>query len=164
MCLYVRDIRVAEGQQIQQILRRSKNRIKVRRAQVVLASNQGFKVPDIAEMLHYSEQHIRNIIKAFNEQGLKALEPEPKCGRPNKFTEDQCAVIAETALCPPALLGLPFTRWSLEKLREYVIKQKVVKSISVEKLRSILKDKKVRLRRTKTWKECNDPKLKSKKN
>ena len=164
MCLYVRDLGMAEGRQIQQILRRSKNRIKVRRAQVVLGSDQGFKVPAIAEMLHYSEQHIRNIIKAFNEQGLKALEPEPKSGRPNKFTEDQCALIAETALCPPGLLGLPFTRWSLEKLREYVVTQKIVKSISVEKLRSILKDKKVRLRRTKTWKECNDPKLKSKKN
>ena len=97
MCLYVRDVGMAEGRQIQQILRRSKNRIKVRRAQVVLASDQGFKVPAIAEMLHYSEQHIRNIIKAFNEQGLKALEPEPKSGRPNKFTEDQCALIAETS-------------------------------------------------------------------
>ena len=164
MCLYVRDIGMAEGRQIQQILRRSKNRIKVRRAHVVLASDQGFKVPAIAEMLHYSEQHIRNIIKAFNERGLKALEPEPKSGRPNKFTEDQCASIAETALCPPELLGMPFTRWSLEKLREYIIKDKIVTSISLEKLRSILKDKKVRLRRTKTWKECNDPKLKSKKN
>jgi len=164
MCLYVRDIGMAEGRQIQQILRRSKNRIKVRRAHVVLASDQGFKVPAIAEMLHYSEQHIRNIIKAFNERGLKALEPELKSGRPNKFTEDQCASIAETALCPPELLGMPFTRWSLEKLREYIIKDKLVTSISLEKLRSILKGKKVRLRRTKTWKECNDPKLKSKKN
>ena len=54
MCLYVRDLGMAEGRQIQQILRRSKNRIKVRKAQVVLASNQGFKVPAIAEMLHYS--------------------------------------------------------------------------------------------------------------
>ena len=164
MCLYARDLDMAEGRQIQQILRRSKNRIKVRRAQVVLASNQGFKVPAIADLLHYSEPHIRHIIKAFNAHGLQALEPEPKSGRPTKFTEDQCAQIAETALCPPPLLGLPFTRWSLEKLREYLIQQKLVPSISLEKLRSILKEKKVRLRRTKTWKECNDPRLRAKKN
>jgi len=36
MCLYVREISMAEGRQIQHILRHSRNRIKVRRAQVVL--------------------------------------------------------------------------------------------------------------------------------
>ena len=164
MCLYVRELSMAEGQQIQQVLRRSKNRIKVRRAQVVLSSEQGFKIPAIAGMLHFSDQHVRNIIKEFNETGLRAIEPKPKSGRPEKFSEEQCAIIAETALCPPDLLGQPFKRWSLEKLREYIIKDKIVKSISIEKLRSILNEKKVRLRRTKTWKECNDPRLKSKKN
>ena len=51
MCLYVRELSMADGRQLQQVLRRSKNRIKVRRAQVVLASAQGSKVPAIAAML-----------------------------------------------------------------------------------------------------------------
>ena len=164
MCLYARDLRISEGQQIQRILRRSTSRIKVRRAQVVLASNQGYKVPAIAELVHYSEHHVRAIIKDFNQHGLKALEPKPRSGRPTEFDEDDRALIAETAKCPPDLLGCPFKRWSLEKLREYLAKEKIVSSISLETLRSILHDTKVRLRRTKTWKECNDPKLKSKKN
>jgi len=37
-------------------------------------------------------------------------------------------------------------------------------SISIETLRTILHERKVKLRRIKTWKECNDPRLKSKKN
>jgi transposase len=164
MCLYARDLRISEGQQIQRILRRSTSRIKVRRAQVVLASNQGYKVPAIAELVHYSEHHVRAIIKDFNQYGLKALEPKPRSGRPTEFDEDDRALIAETAKCPPDLLGCPFKRWSLEKLGEYLVKEKIVSSISLETLRSILHDNKVRLRRTKTWKECNDPKLKSKKN
>lgn len=164
MCLYARDLSINEGQQIQRILRRSTSRIKVRRAQVVLASNQGYKVPAIAELVHYSEHHVRAIIKEFNKHGLKALEPKPRSGRPTEFTEDDRALIAETAKCPPDLLGCPFKRWSLEKLREYLVKEKTVSSISLETLRSILHDNKVKLRRTKTWKECNDPKLKSKKN
>ncbi len=45
MCLYARDLRISEGQQIQRILRRSTSRVKLRRSQVVLASSQGFKVP-----------------------------------------------------------------------------------------------------------------------
>ena len=104
------------------------------------------------------------IIKDFNERGLKALEPKPRPGRPNEFTEDDKAFIAETAKCPPDLLGCPFKRWSLEKLREYLVAEKIVPTISIETLRTILHEKKVKLRRTKTWKECNDPKLKSKKN
>jgi transposase len=154
---------MAEGRRLQQVLRRSKNRIKVRRAQVVLASAQGFKIPAISSMLHFSEQHVRHLVKEFNRHGLKALEPKARPGRPPKFSEEQVSLIAETALCPPDLLGLPFKRWSLEKLRAYVIKDKLVSSISLETLRSMLKDRKVRLRRIKTWKECNDPKLPSKK-
>ena len=163
MCLYVRELSMAEGRQLQQVLRRSKNRIKVRRAQVVLASAQGFKVPAIAGMLHFSEQHVRHLVKEFNQRGLKALEPKDRSGRPPKFSEEQISLIAETALCPPDLLGQPFKRWSLEKLRAYIIKDKLVASISLETLRAMLKARKVRLRRIKTWKECNDPKLPTKK-
>jgi len=163
MCIYVRDLTVAQGQQIQRILRRSKNRVKVRRAQVVLASDQGYKVPAIAELVHYSPQHVRAIIKEFNQQGLQALEPKPRPGRPEEFDEDLRALIAETALCPPKLLDQPFTRWSLAKLGDYLVAEKIVKSISVETLRKILRKKKVKLRRTKTWKECNDPQLAAKK-
>jgi len=164
MCLYARDLNISQGQQIQRILRRSTSRVKVRRAQVVLASNQGYKVPAIAELVHYSKHHVRAIIKDFNERGLKALEPKPRPGRPKEFTEDDKAFIAETAKCPPDLLGCPFKRWSLEKLRAYLIAEKVIPTISLETLRGILHEKKVKLRRTKTWKECNDPKLKAKKN
>lgn len=164
MCLYVRELKMAQGRQIQQILRRSTNRVKVRRAQVILASEQGYRVPAIAELVHYSEHHIRAIIKEFNAGGLKALAPKPRSGRPPEFTEDDKAFISETAKCPPDLLGCPFKRWSLEKLREYLIAEKIIPSISIETLRSILHEKKVKLRRTKTWKECNDPRLAAKKN
>ena len=164
MCLYVRELRMDEGQKIQRILRRSTNRVKVRRAQVVLASEQGYKAPAIAELVHYSEHHVRAIIKQFNQQGLKALEATARSGRPPDFTEDDRALIAETAKCPPDLLGCPFKRWSLEKLRQYLVTEKIVSSISIETLRTILHERKVRLRRTKTWKECNDPRLKTKKN
>jgi transposase len=164
MCLYVRELSMAEGRQLQQVLRRSKDRIKVRRAQVVLASAQGFKVPAIADLFHFSEQHVRHLIEEFNQRGLPSLQAKERPGRPPKFSEEQISLIAETALCPPDLLRLPFKRWSLEKLRAYVIKNKLVASISLETLRSMLQARKVKLRRIKTWKECNDPKLRSKKN
>jgi len=163
MCLYVRDITNAEGRRLQTILRRDRDRIKVRRAQVILASAQGSKVPDIARQFYFSPQHVRAIIKAFNDEGFDALVAKYGGGRPEKFSEEQKSLIIETALCPPDLLGRPFTRWSLDKLREFVVEQKIVGSISLETLRQMLRGSKVRLQRTKTWKECNDPRLASKK-
>jgi len=163
MCLYVRQISPSEGRKLQRIVRRDRNRIKVRRAQVILASAQGSRVPDIARRLYFSPQHIRTIIKDFNTSGFAALAPKYCGGRPREFTQEQRSLIIEIALCPPDLLGRPFRRWSLGKLQEFVIDQNIVDSISIETIRRILKSAKVRLRRTKTWKECNDPKLASKK-
>jgi len=164
MCLYVRDIGIAEGRRLQRIVRSDRNRIKIRRAQVVLASAQGSKVPDIALRLYFSQDHVRTIVKAFNADGIESLTPKYCGGRPRKFDEEQCSLIVETALCPPDFMGQPFTRWSLPKLREFIIAERIVASISIETLRQILKKAKVKLRRTKTWKECNDPGLRSKKN
>lgn len=164
VCLYVRNITSLEGRRLQRIVRSDSDRIRMRRAQVVLASAQGSKVPDIAARLYFSEAHVRNIIKAFNAQRLAGLDPKYGVGRPPKFSEEQRSLIIETALCPPGLLGQPFTRWSLEKLRDFLIQQRIIGSISIETLRQMLKGAKVKLRRTKTWKECNDPELASKKN
>jgi len=164
MCLYVRNLRIDEGRKLQNIIRGGRDRIMVRRAQIILASHQGSKVPDIARRLYFCEQHVRTIIKEFNTDGFSALSPKYGGGRPPKFAEEQRSLIIETALCPPDLLGRPFRRWSLAKLREFIIEERIVESIGIETLRQMLKAAKVRLRRTKTWKECNDPDLPSKKN
>ncbi len=164
MCLYVRDLGMAEGRRLQRIVRTDRDRIKVRRAQVILASDQGSKVPNIARRFYFSAAHVRTIIKSFNVDGFDALAPKYGIGRPAKFSEERCSLIIETALCPPDLLGQPFTRWSLAKLRDFITHERIVGSISIETIRQMLKGAKVKLRRTKTWKECNDPKLASKKN
>ena len=43
------------------------------------------------------------------------------------------------------------------------MREKIVDSIAVETVRQMLKTAEVKIRRTKTWKECNDPELASKK-
>src|SRR5712691_1928591 len=44
------------------------------------------------------------------------------------------------------------TRWSLRRLKSYVERRKIVPSISVETLRSILREKNVTFQRTRSWK------------
>jgi hypothetical protein len=96
--------RVCSSQTLLMFLRRSKDSIKIRRAQVILSSAQGFKLLGIAERFYFPVQHVRSIIGQFNKEGLAALEPKCGIGRPEKFSEEQKSIIIETAICPPALL------------------------------------------------------------
>lgn len=164
MCLYVRSLTIAEGQRIQRILRRGTNRTVIRRAQVFLMSDQGSRVQEIAQMTLLSEEYIRELIRRFNSgQSKELLEAPRHPGRPRIFSEEMKAEIAEVAMAPPSLLQQPFTRWSLQKLSSYLKKTRQVPQLSLESLRQILAEKGVRLRRTKTWKESNDPAFERKK-
>lgn len=164
MASYIRSLTIAEGQQLQRVLRRGKDRTAIRRAQVLLMSAQGFRVQQIAQATHLHEEYVRELLRQFSRDGLAILKKKPRSGRPPVFTEEERAIIVEYALCPPRALGQPFSRWSLEKLRRFLIQRKVVRSIGLQTLCRILEEKKIRLQRTKTWKESNDPKFDSKKN
>ena len=164
MCIYVREITEKEGQRLQKLLRRSKDPVEMRRAAVVLQSAQGFKVPEIARSQFYSEKQVRKIIKRFNEEGFSSLKSNYGGGRPPKFDKETRLDIVDTAMSRPQDLGLPFTQWSLTKLRAYLMKEKVVDSISIERLRQILKEEGFSHQRSKTWKESTDPHFEAKKN
>lgn len=164
MASYVRSLTMAEGQHLQRVLRRGKNRTAIRRAQVVLMSAQSFRVQQIAHASHLHEEYVRELLRQFNRDGVAILNQKPRSGRPPVFTEEERAVIAEYALCPPRALGQPFSRWSLEKLRRFLIQRKIVRSIGLQTMCRILEEKKIRLQRTKTWKESKDPDFDAKKN
>jgi len=164
MCLYVRSLTRSEGKKLQTFLRHGKNRTLVRRAHVILLSEQGMRAQEIATTTYLNEEYVRRLLRRFNNEGLKLFTERPGRGRPREFAEETKAEIAEIAMCPPSLLRQPFTRWSLEKLRTYLIKTKVVPGISIETLRQILQEKRVSFQRTKTWKESNDPAFEAKKN
>ena len=85
---------------------------------------------------------------------LVSLLPDPRYT--TVFGADAREQIAEVALSSPiSLIGMK--QWSLPKLRADLIEQKVVATLSVEWLRQLLHRFKIRLRRTKTWKESTDP-------
>lgn len=164
MCSYVRDLTLAEGNKIQRTLRHGRNAIYVRRCQVILASDQGMKVPELASNYYLSEDYVRQLIRRFNEGGLEALKPKKPGASPPTFTEEEKSEIIELALMPPQICGLPFTQWSLHKLRDEVIRRNIVKTISHEKIRQILEENRISYQRTNTWKESNDPDFEVKKN
>jgi transposase len=165
MAVYVRDLTRAEGKRLLEIARTGKDPIAVRRAQVLIASDQGMKAPEIADLYHLSADYVRKIIHRFNMEGMESVRARyDNGGRPAKFSQEECSMIVEIASTPPKAVGLPFTHWSLMKLRDQLIKWRVVKEISHEQLRQILKRANWSLQRMKTWKESNDPDFEAKKN
>jgi transposase len=135
------------------------NAVNSRHARVVLLSWGGVHNRAIAERTGYSVQWVRQILHRFNSGGIDAIAWYPYyCGSdgPRKFLAEVTEQIAEIALSSPkALIGMRV--WSLPKLRDYLIEQKVVSAISLEWLRQVLKRRKINWVHTKTWKDSTDP-------
>ena len=68
------------------------------------------------------------------------------------------------ALARPTDRGEPFTSWSLTKLRDHLLRARVVPTISRSQLWRILRDAGIRFQHHKTWKASPDPDFEVKKN
>jgi hypothetical protein len=86
----------------------------------IMASASGTPVSAIARLVAADEDTVRDVIHAFNEKGLAALDPQWAGGRPRLISDDDIAFIVTTATTRPVKLGCPFTHWSLRKLVQYL--------------------------------------------
>lgn len=159
----LREISDAEGQALVRVNRHSRDAIAQRRAACVLAAATGMKVPQIARNLLIHETLVRRILHTFNEQGLSSLGNRYGKGRPKKFDERARKQIVDIVCTPPHQLRQPFGVWSLPKLREYLMRKRIVKSVAIETLRRLLHEEGVSLQHTKTWKQSTDPDYAAKK-
>lgn len=156
----VRRLTDEEGRRLQRIVRRQHdaNAVRYRRALVVLASAGGNDVAAIARLVQTSPDRVREVIHRFNEIGLKCLDPQWAGGRPRRITTEDEAFIVATAKARPETKGLPFTRWSIRKLCDWLNdNDEHVVEVGRERLRQLLLVNGVTFQRTKTWKESNDP-------
>ena len=155
----VRPLRPYEQKKLHRLKRQKTNAVNSRHARVILLSRGGLRNRDIATRCDCTAHWVRVIIHRFNEHGLDGISWYPwMCGsgKRSRFKADVLEQIAEVAISSPvALIGM--TRWSLSKLRDYLVEQKIVASISCEWLRVLLRRLGVCWRRTKTWKESKDP-------
>jgi transposase len=164
MCLFVRDLHWQESRRLSRILKEARSATYLRRAQVIAFSGQGMRTKEIASQLSLHQEYVRELIRRFNEGSFEALRPRKPSGRPSRYTPEEISVLVELASIPPRVLGLPFGVWSLRKLAEHAVQRGIVKEISPSTLQRMFKEYGVSFQRTKTWKQSNDPKFKSKKN
>jgi transposase len=153
-----------EGQTLQRIVRRGKHdSIRVRRALIIMASASGTTVSAIAQLVKAHQDTVRDMIHAFNQKGLNALDPRWAGGRPRQISSDGERFIVATATTRPEKLGRPFTHWSVRKLADYLAGSPVrVVKVGRERLRQLLRHHKISFQRTRTWKESTDPQREAK--
>jgi transposase len=155
--VFVRELQPQEGARLKRISRTAKQFARRQRALILLASATGMGPPQIARLVQTDENQVRRVIHEFNTLGWESLRPRTGGGRPRKVTTTTADRIVAIALACPRNYGVPLNRWSLRRLRRYLLRRGVVGQLSVEGLRQVLRRAGVTWQRTRTWKRSPDP-------
>jgi transposase len=138
--LKVRLPKAAEMCQLRQILEESTNARLCRWAEALLFYGAGLGVQSISAALAVHMNTIYAGLHRFAHLGMSLFQCVAPQGAPPRITATQLDEIARVADQSPTEFGLPYGRWSLAKLQEYLIHQRhLLKAISREHLRRLLK-------------------------
>lgn len=158
--VFVRPLSIEEERELARLVRRGRRKtssVTWRRALIVWRSAQGTTATEIARACGSTPDRVREVNHRFNRGGMASLAPRWRGGRPRRITAAMRSKIVAIATTRPQLLKEPYTRWSLRPLRAYLLRTKVVRAISTERLREILREDGVRIHRTRSWKRSPDP-------
>lgn len=137
--LTIRQPQTAEIRQLHQVLEEALTPGQRRRAEAIVLYAAGLTAVDIAQLLDVPPNTIYADLHAFGHDGSAAVHQVRRGGAPQGITPAHETEIQRLAATPPYTLGLPYGRWSLAKLRAYLIQHHVLKTISREHLRRVLK-------------------------
>ncbi|HEV2583283.1 MAG TPA: helix-turn-helix domain-containing protein [Ktedonobacteraceae bacterium] len=123
---------------------------RVKRAQIILLSNQGHLPTEIDKKLNIHERTARRWIGRFNRLGIAGLEEGPREGRPRVYSTEEVGVVLQTALTPPSQLDQPFHSWTLDRLVIYLTEVKGI-AIKRSRLSEIFRHEGLRWRHQEGW-------------
>ncbi len=134
-------LRLKDGarQSLQELVQFGTRSVRVvRRATILLKSDEGFTDDEIAEHVGCSDRTVRSVRKNFCTEGVaRALYDAPRSGAPPTFTpRQQQQVIALACVDPPEGRA----RWTLELLCEHAVKRGFVTSLSKSEVALWLKE------------------------
>jgi transposase len=149
--LRVRDFTAEEERVITKLARSQTASVRlVERAKILHLGRSGLLVPPIAQSLGLREATLRKWFKRFAQQGLAGLEDAPRTGAPAPYTAQQKAQILAAARTRPGELGCAYSRWTCERLADYVQKQVGI-PMKKTRLFEILQEEGLRWRQQETW-------------
>lgn len=113
-------------------------RLRTRAQMLLLAAEQGLKVPQIARIVRESEATVLRWLKRYLAEGLEGLPDAPRAGRPSELTGASRAALLAAVRRRPRSLGLPFSLWTLPRLVDYLAERTSIR-VSDETVRRALK-------------------------
>jgi transposase len=125
--------------ELEQLYRTTKApRLRTRAQMILLAAEQGLKVPQIAAIVRESEATVLRWLKRYLAEGLEGLHDAPRPGRPSEVTEAYRAALLAAVRRRPRSVRLPFSLWTLQRLVDYLAEHTGVR-VSDETVRRALK-------------------------
>ena len=127
-----------ERQKLLAMVSKGRNQaVVIRRAHILLKSDEGKTDREICEQLYIGEETVRRTRLRFCEEGLEAsLADKPRPGQEAKLDENQEAHLTALACTAPPDGR---ARWTLELLAQRLVEDGLVEHIAPETVRLILK-------------------------
>jgi transposase-like protein len=148
-------------------------RCAVQRARIILLAAQSLTIPTIATTLQICSNTVRKWIKRYSHQPqgdstpdnsdppsvaeepppskLPLLADAPRSGCPDTFTAEQICQVIAIACEKPEDFGRPITHWTGRELKDEVIGQAIVASISVRQVNRLLNATDLQPHRSRYW-------------
>jgi len=163
--LVLRPLTEAEGRTLGMRLCEKRLPVKVyERYRVIALVRAGRTASAASRLVGCGDGKAEHWVHRFNASGFLTFEKQPNHpGRPIIIDGAQVRALIRVALSRPEDLGLPFTQWSVSKLRAYCLKERLIPPITGEWVRRLLRREGVSYQHTKTWKQSPDPEFEEKK-
>ena len=134
---YVVKLTPKERKKLIAIVGKGQNKaLVIRRAHILLKSDEGRTDEQIAAMLYCDEDTVRNVRRRFCEEGLEGTledQPHPR-GNGGLDTRQEAYLVALVCSHPPAGQA----RWTLKLLAERLVEEGILEHISPEMVRGVL--------------------------
>jgi transposase len=157
--LYVRKMTNEEVEKLKDGLRTS-SAFTVRRSQILLKSHSGQKAQEIAQEIHCSDQTVREVIRAFENEGLKCLQEKSRARLDQQALIDAAGIkrLREIIKLSPRTFGYETSVWTRPILAEVLYQEgHTQRVVSPSNITDSLKRVGIAWRRAKDWVRSPDP-------
>ena len=157
--IYVRDQSAEERKVLRDGLK-SKSAFTMRRSQILLHSGEKKRVSEIAREVRCSGQTVRNVLRAFEREGLSCLHEKSHAPHNSKSVFDEAGVIRlkEIIRLSPRLFGHETSLWTRELLAVTCHQEGLTThQVSKTTMTSTLKAAGIEWRRARKWIRSPDP-------
>lgn len=148
----------SERNELQELINRHKTPQQiVIRAKIIILASSGKNNGEIARILDISLDMARLWRNRWLEteetelSGVQKLQDSERLGAPAKFSMEQVIDLFALACSPPEDYGRSISHWTSRELRDEIIKQGIIETISVRHVGRLLEEAQLKPHQSRYW-------------